>query len=64
MSLSTYIVVIGAAALLSTGAFGRLMTHLAEDPIPTWFALTIIIPVLMVGLLAIAKGDMDAKEEI
>ena len=64
MNLFKYIVVIAIGTALATGSFDRVMAHLAENPVPTWFAMTIIIPVLLFGLLAIAVGDMDAEEEI
>jgi len=62
MSMSTYLVVIVAAVVLSTGSVDKVITHLAQNPIPTWFALALIIPVLLLGFLAIAKGNMDDEE--
>jgi len=62
MNISTYLIIIVAAVAFSTGSVNQVITHLAANPVPTWFALSLIIPMLLLGLLAIEKGNMDDEE--
>lgn len=63
MNIFTYIVIIGASVALSSGADYRALDYLAANPIPTWLALSVIIPLMLFGFLAVAKSEMDSEED-
>jgi len=63
MNISTYIIIIGVSVALSTGSFFKAMEYLVANPIPTWLALSIIVPVFLFGLLAVARSEIDFEED-